>query len=52
MIKEKHICWSCGKTKYVNHSGVCADCWIKYASLRSRNDDEYFERMAKEAGDD
>ena len=56
------VCWSCGKMKQVNHSGICKVCWEKYAHLRKnkleegvlpeQNDDEYFERMVREAGGD
>lgn len=28
------ICWQCGERAEVNHSGVCAACWEKYAPLR------------------
>ena len=30
------VCWQCGKQKPVNVSGVCEDCWIKYAYLREK----------------
>ena len=50
------VCWQCGKQAKVNHSGICEVCWEKYAYLRGsktvEEDDEYFERMAREAGGD
>ena len=35
--KEHHICWMCGCIVPVNASGVCEDCWNKYAYLRENN---------------
>lgn len=34
--KEYHICWQCGKKAPVNASGVCEDCWTKFAYLRDK----------------
>ena len=30
----KTLCWQCGKQAVVNASGVCEECWTKYAHLR------------------
>ena len=32
--KMKTLCWQCGKQAPVNESGICEDCWVKYAHLR------------------
>lgn len=35
-METKTVCWQCGKRAPVNVSGVCEDCWSKYAYLREK----------------
>ena len=37
VTKMKTLCWQCGEQVPVNASGVCEDCWNKYAYLRENN---------------